>query len=116
MVLKVAVILQARMGSSRLPGKVLADISGRPMLQFIIERLQRSSSVDEIILATTDSSSDDTLAESGHALGLKLIRGNQRDVLARYALATALTDAQILVRITGDCPFVDPDLLDEMVA
>ena len=116
MVLKVAVILQARMGSSRLPGKVLADISGRPMLQFIIERLQRSSSVDEIILATTDNSLDDALAEFGHALGLKLIRGSQKDVLARYALAAALTDAQILVRITGDCPFVDPDLLDEMVA
>lgn len=69
---KVAVIVQARMGSSRLPGKVLAEVAGRPMLQFLVERLKRSSSIDYFILATTDSPSDDVLAEFGSALGLQV--------------------------------------------
>lgn len=112
---KVAVILQARMNSSRLPGKVLEDIAGRPMLQFIVERLKRSSCVDQIILATTDHSSDDALAELSRELGIMLVRGNQRDVLARYVQSASQTDAKVLVRITGDCPFVDPVLLDQMI-
>ena len=112
---KVAVILQARMSSSRLPGKVLEDIAGRPMLQFIVERLKRSSCVDQIILATTNNPSDDALAELNDELGLLIVRGSQRDVLARYVHSATQTDAKVLVRITGDCPFVDPDLLDQMI-
>ena len=112
---QVAVVLQARMSSSRLPGKVLADISGRPLLQFLIERLKRSLTVDEIILATTDDTSDDYLSEFGKALGLKVVRGSMHDVLARYVLAASQTCADTLVRITCDCPFVDPNLLDEMI-
>ena len=112
---QVVVILQARTGSSRLPGKVLADLAGRPMLAFLVERLKRCSAVDRVILATTDSPDDDALAALGETLGLTVFRGSQNDVLSRYALAAEQTDALVLVRITGDCPLVDPGLLGEMI-
>ena len=110
---KSAVILQARTGSSRLPGKVLADLSGRPLISFLIERLKRCASVDEIILATTSHSDDDVLAELGRTLAIKVVRGSEHDVLSRYEKASLSTTATTLVRITGDCPLVDPDLLSE---
>ena len=112
---QVSVILQARTGSSRLPGKVLADLAGRPMLAFLVERLRRCSSVDQCILATTELAEDDVLAELGNSLGLTVCRGNQNDILSRYALAAEQTEASVLVRITGDCPFVDSSLLGEMI-
>ena len=112
---QVAVILQARTGSSRLPGKVLADLAGRPMLAFLVERLRRCRSVDRCILATTELVEDDDLAELGDSLGLTAVRGSQQDVLSRFALAVEHTDAPVLVRITGDCPLVDPGLLEEMI-
>jgi len=112
---QVAVILQARTGSSRLPGKVLADLAGRPMLAFLVERLQRCALVDRCILATTGLPEDDGLAELGQTLGISVVRGSQDDVLSRFALAAEHTDAPILIRITGDCPFVDPGLLEEMI-
>ena len=112
---QVAVILQARTGSSRLPGKVLADLAGRPMLAFLIERLKRCAAVDRFILATTELVEDDGLACLGDSLGLTVVRGSEKDVLSRYALAAECTKAPILVRITGDCPLVDPGLLQEMI-
>lgn len=112
---QVAVILQARTGSSRLPGKVLADLSGRPLITFLIERLRRCDAVDDIVLATTNQSSDDFLSELGQSLGVVVVRGSDHDVLARYALAAASTTASTLVRITGDCPLVDPDLLAQAI-
>jgi len=111
----VAVILQARTGSSRLPGKVLADLSGRPMLAFLVERLQRCQAVDRIILATTDQPRDDALVELGSSLGLMIARGSEKDVLARFVLAAESTDAPVFVRITADCPLMDPVLLDETI-
>ena len=112
---QVAVILQARTGSSRLPGKVLAELAGRPMLEFLLERLMRCDSVDRCILATTELAEDDCLAELGDSLGLTVVRGSQQDVLSRFVLALEHTAAPIIVRITGDCPFVDPGLLGEMI-
>jgi glutamate-1-semialdehyde 2,1-aminomutase len=112
---QVAVILQARTGSSRLPGKVLADLAGRPMLTFLVERLRRCPSVDKFILATTELQEDNNLAELGESLGLAVARGSKQDVLLRFALAVEFTDAPVIVRITGDCPFVDPGLIDEML-
>ncbi len=112
---QVAAILQARTSSSRLPGKVLADLSGRPMLAFLVERLQRCNLVDRLILATTDLAADDRLADLGSSLGLDVVRGSQQDVLARYSQATASTDAPILVRVTCDCPLLDPELLTEAI-
>ena len=112
----VAVILQARTGSSRLPGKVLADLGGRPMLAFLVERLRHCQAVDTIVLATTYQPEDDALVALGSSLGLRIVRGSEQDVLARFALAAESTDAPVLVRITGDCPFVDPALLAEIIA
>ena len=116
MIDQVAVILQARTGSSRLPGKVLADLAGRPMLAFLVERLKRCALVDRCILATTELAEDDALAELGESLGLTVVRGSQNDVLSRFALAAEQTQANILIRITGDCPFIDPGLLEEMIS
>ena len=112
---QVAVILQARTGSSRFPGKVLAELAGRPMLAFLVERLMRCELVDQCILATTELAEDDCLADLGYSLGLSVVRGSQLDVLSRFVLALEHTDAPILVRITGDCPFVDPGLLEDMI-
>ena len=112
---QVAVILQARVGSSRLPEKVLADLAGRPMLAFLVERLKRCTAVDQIILATTDLVEDQVLVELGHSLGLIVVRGSKNDVLSRFVLAANNTNASTLVRITGDCPLIDPDLLGEML-
>ncbi|MBM5800120.1 MAG: aminotransferase class III-fold pyridoxal phosphate-dependent enzyme [Cyanobacteria bacterium K_DeepCast_35m_m2_023] len=112
---QVAVILQARTGSTRLPGKVLADLAGRPMMAFLVERLKRCNLVDRCILATTELAEDDVLAELGDSLGLTVVRGSRRDVLSRFILALEHTDAPLLVRITGDCPLVDPNLLEEMI-
>ena len=112
---QVAVILQARTGSSRLPGKVLADLAGRPMLAFLVERLKRCTLVNQLILATTELAEDDSLSELGKSLGLIVVRGSQNDVLSRFVLASQYTQAEVLVRITADCPFSDPGLLKEMI-
>ncbi|MFM8526381.1 MAG: cytidylyltransferase domain-containing protein, partial [Cyanobacteriota bacterium] len=110
-----AAILQARTGSSRLPGKVLADLGGRPLLAFLIERLQRCRAIDHILLATTDQPADDGLVALAQSLGVTVVRGSEHDVLARFALAAASTTAATLVRVTGDCPLVDPELLTMVI-
>ena len=98
----IAVVIQvAWTGSSRLPGKVLADLSGRPLIAFLIERLRLCRSINEYILATTALAEDDNLADLGASLGLTVIRGSQNDVLSRFALAAEQTEAKILIRITG---------------
>ena len=112
---QVAIILQARTGSSRFPGKVLADLAGRPMLAFLMERLRRCPSVDKFILATTELAQDNKLAELGETIKMTIARGSENDVLSRYASAAKQTHANTLVRITGDCPLVDPELLEEMI-
>ena len=112
---KIAVIIQARFDSSRLPGKVMKEVGGRPMLAFLIERIKRSKFVDDVILATTIKTSDDGVYKLGTELGVKVVRGEEDDVLARYAKASKETKANILIRITGDCPLVDALLLDEAI-
>lgn len=111
-----AVIVQARTGSSRLPNKVLAHLGGRPLIEFLIERLQRCAVIDHIILATTDLRADDTLAALAQSIGVNVIRGSERDVLARFVLAAESSSATTLVRVTGDCPLVDPGLLEIVIA
>lgn len=113
---RTAAILQARTGSSRLPGKVLADLGGKPLLAFLVDRLRRCVLLDRVILATTDQSADDALAALGQELGIHVVRGSQQDVLARYALAAESTEAPTLVRITGDCPLLDPEVLADAIA
>jgi glutamate-1-semialdehyde 2,1-aminomutase len=111
----VAVIVQARMGSTRLPGKVLADLCGTPQIGVILSRLQQCRQVSQILVATTEDPKDDPLVQYVEFMGIPVFRGSEADVLDRYVRAADLAGASILVRITGDCPLVDPELVDELI-
>jgi len=115
MMKKASIIIQARMASSRLPGKVMADLCGRPMIEFLIERLRSCRLVETIVLATTNLPIDNPLAGIGHSLGLSVFRGSESDVLSRYLGAAECFRCDPIVRITADCPFVDPLLVDEAI-
>ena len=112
---KTVAIVQARMSSSRLPGKVLAEISGLPAIVFMAERLARAKTLDCIVIATSTDSSDDPLAACAQSAGLHCIRGSLPDVLDRFRQAASAKDARHVVRLTGDCPLIDPGLVDEVV-
>ena len=112
---RVVAIIQARMGSSRLPGKVLLPLSGRPVLAHVVKRARDSGVLDEVVVATTDAPLDDPVAELASKLGAMVFRGSESDVLSRYAGAAETFSADIVVRITADCPLVDPEVLAEMV-
>tara|TARA_B100000965_G_scaffold405414_1_gene439463 strand:+ start:6447 stop:8498 length:2052 start_codon:yes stop_codon:yes gene_type:complete len=109
---KTTVILQARVNSSRLPGKVLKLLGKYPMLLFQIERIKKCKLVDEIIVATTIDKSDDKIEKLCLKNGIKFFRGSVDDVLKRYKDCLSSTKSETLIRITGDCPIVDPDLVD----
>ena len=112
---RVVAIIQARMGSSRLPGKVLKDISGQPMLARVYNRSSRAGSVDLTLVATTLEAEDDPIAEYCDLSGIPAFRGSPFDVLDRYYQAALKAKANVVVRITGDCPVIDPTLIDEVV-
>ena len=112
---KTIIVLQARMESTRFPGKVLADIHGIPMLAYQINRLKQCKKIDEIIIATTTKISDDEVEKLGKKLGIEVFRGEEEDVLKRYANAIEFRDVKIVVRITGDCPLIDPKIVDKVV-
>lgn len=109
-------ILQARMGSRRLPGKVMADVEGRPMLECQIERLKHCKTLDHIVLATTTEAADEPVAELASRLGVVAYRGSSDDVLDRYYHAARTSQAETVVRITADCPLIDPPVSDETVS
>ena len=109
------VVIQARAGSTRYPGKVLADLRGRPLLAHVIERAQRSRCADGVVVATTTAQRDDAVYDLARALRVGVTRGPEDDVLSRYVLAARDHNADILVRITGDCPLLDPRLIDRVV-
>ncbi len=112
----IAAVLQARMSSTRLPGKVLADVVGAPMILRQIERLRRIPSLDRLIVATSDDASDDVLAETLEAAGIEAFRGPLDDVLARFAGAIeGLADDDLVLRLTADCPLADPDLIERLL-
>ena len=103
------------MSSSRLPGKILADIAGQPMLQRVFARASRAATVTETIFATTTDPSDDPVAEYCDFSGIPFTRGNLYDVLDRYYQAAKQAKADMVVRITADCPLIDPALIDDAV-
>ena len=113
--MKIVAIVQARTGSTRFPNKVMQRIGGMPMIELLLLRLSSSQRVDEIMLATTDDARDDALAEYVRGLGYSIFRGSESDVLDRYRGAAAAADADIAVRITGDCPLVDPAVVDAVI-
>lgn len=112
---RVVAIIQARMASTRLSGKVLANLGGRPVLEWILRRAGRASLIDQVILATTTESEDDEIAEFCNAKAYECFRGSMQDVLDRYYQAALNTKADVVVRITGDCPLIDPGMLDSNI-
>ncbi len=112
---KVVAIIQGRMSSSRLPGKILADIAGQPMLTRVYTRTSRAQTLDEVIFATTTDTSDDPVAEYCDFSGIPFTRGSLFDVLDRYYQTASQAKADVVVRITADCPVIDPVLIDNVV-
>jgi spore coat polysaccharide biosynthesis protein SpsF len=108
-------IVQARMSSTRLPGKVLLPLGGGTVLGCVIARLRRARLLDKIVVATSTDPSDTVIEEWARALNVSACRGPLEDVLARYALAAKQYDADTVVRITADCPLIDPQVLDAMI-
>ena len=107
--------IEARMTSSRLPGKVLMEASGRPMLSHLVRRLRAVPSLDSIVLATTTNRTDDVLVEFAARHGIGCFRGSEDDVMARVVGAAESADADVVVEITGDCPIIDPELIEQTV-
>jgi spore coat polysaccharide biosynthesis protein SpsF len=112
---RIVAIIQARNGSRRLPRKSLAPILGRPLLDLMLERVQRARTLSEIVLATTELARDNELAGIAARRGIRTFRGSEADVLGRYAGAAALARADLVVRLTADCPLIDPDVIDHVV-
>ena len=113
--LRVICIVQARTGSSRLPGKVLKPLAGRPMLAHLIERLQAARSLHGIVIATTEHERDLPIVELAGRAGVGCFRGDEDDVLSRYVGAAEAAGADVVVRITSDCPLIDPVTVDNVV-
>jgi spore coat polysaccharide biosynthesis protein SpsF len=113
---KIACIVEARMRSTRLPGKVLKPILGRPMLALLVERLGRVRQIDAIVIATTENSADDCIAALAQQLGVQSYRGSEDDVLGRVLGAARSVHADLIVEVTGDCPLIDPGVIDQLIA
>ncbi len=113
---RVVAISQARMTSTRLPGKVLLEAAGKPLLVHHLERLARSPGLDAVVLATTLNAADDPVAAVAAAMGIPVFRGDELDVLSRFAGAAAMAEADVVVRVTSDCPLIDPELVGALIA
>jgi spore coat polysaccharide biosynthesis protein SpsF len=108
-------IIQARMAASRLPGKVLKDLGGQPVLAWVVERARRAALIDEVVVATTIEPEDDQVESFCNQKGYPCYRGSMHDVLDRYYKAARLYTADAIVRVTADCPFIDPEMLDSNI-
>ena len=113
--MKVALI-QARMGSSRFPGKVLADLSGRPMLWHVVKRVRQARNVDQVVVATTNEAADDPIAQFCAQEGIDCFRGSEHDVLDRFYRAAKASGADVVIRVTADCPLIDPEVIDKVIS
>jgi len=113
---KVVAIVQARMGSTRLPNKVMKSIGGTPMIELLLARLSKATTLDQIVLATSTDTRNARLIDHVKALGYECVEGSEDDVLERYVKAIDVSKAHVVIRITGDCPLVDPELVDQVVS
>ncbi len=116
MTLKLVALVQARMGSTRLPGKVLAEIAGKPMLWHVANRVSAAKGVNQVCVVTSENSSDNAIEEVCKKFGLKCFRGSEDDVLDRFYRAASALDATAVARITADCPLIDPAVISDVVA
>ncbi len=112
--MKIVAVIQARMGSTRLPGKVMLPLDGNPLLEHVIRRTNAAKLVDEVVVATTFHRADDIVAEYAKEAGANVLRGSEDDVLGRMWKAANENAADVVIRVTGDNPFVDPLLIDEI--
>lgn len=113
--MKTVIISQARMTSTRLPGKILKEALGKPLLAYQLERLKRVGNADLVMIATTTNATDDIVAEFCAGLNVPCFRGSENDVLARYYHAAHEYNAEIVVRVTSDCPLIDPDIVSAVI-
>jgi spore coat polysaccharide biosynthesis protein SpsF len=113
--MKISAVIQARMGSSRLPGKILKEVNGKTLLEYQIERVSRSKYIDDIIIATTNEPIDDKLEDFCEKHKLLHYRGSETDVLSRYNEVILQYPTDIVVRLTSDCPLIDPDVIDLVI-
>ena len=114
--IRVVAVIQARMGSTRLPGKVLRPVAGKPLLWHIVHRLKACRLLEDIAVATTVNPADEAIVEWCNAEGITVVRGPEHNVLARYATAAEKLDADVIVRVTSDAPFIDAGFVDHLVA
>lgn len=114
--MKTVAIIQARMGSTRLPGKVLKDLGGQTVLARVVARLRRAGLIDELLIATTDSPADDAIVDECRSCSVAFYRGDENDVLDRYYQTAQFAKADVVIRITSDCPLIDPEITDETIA
>jgi spore coat polysaccharide biosynthesis protein SpsF len=113
--MRTVAIIQARIGSTRLPGKVLMDLGGRTILAWVVARARRARTLDDVVVATTTLDCDDVIVAECSTVGVSVFRGSEDDVLDRYYRACEHFDADVVVRITSDCPLIDPEGIDTVV-
>lgn len=113
--MKIGAIIQARTGSSRLPKKVLMDLCGETVLWHVVQRVSQSKKINQIIIATTDKEEDAKIVDEAKRIGVDFFRGSEEDVLSRYYFAAKENEIDLVVRITSDCPLIDPHVVDEII-
>lgn len=114
--MKIGAIIQARMGSTRLSGKVMKDLHGKSVLSHVIDRIRQSNFIEVIVVATTEHDRDDIIETEAIQCGAHVFRGSEDDVLSRYYDSAKQSNIDIIVRITSDCPVIDPYIIDDMIS
>jgi len=112
--MRINAVIQARTGSTRFPGKVLQDLGGRPVLEWVVRAARAAAQIDEVIVATSTMAGDDSVVSLADSLGVLVVRGSENDVLSRFVAALDAHPADAVVRLTADCPLLDPALIDSV--
>ena len=113
--MNIGVIIQARMGSTRLPNKVMKPINGVPMIGLLLQRLSKSKKIDQIVLVTTRNKKEKPLIDYVSKIGFEVFQGSENDVLSRYYHAAKKYNADAVVRVTGDCPVISPEIIELLI-